>query len=132
MQTHKDLIVWKKSIDFVVEIYLKTNSFPKEEQYGLTSQIRRAAVSISSNIAEGYGRHSEKELIRFLFISLGSASEVETHLIISNRLGYINDNSFENLSQNVLEIVRMLSALIKSKNKGSFIHPDNININNNQ
>lgn len=125
MQTHKDLIVWQKSIDFVIEVYTMTNSFPKEEIYGLTSQIRRAAVSISSNIAEGYGRNSDKELIRFLFVSLGSASEIETQLHISQRLKFLDIESFEKLNRDILEIIRMLSALIKSKNQGSFIHPDN-------
>ena len=131
MQTHNDLNVWQKSIDFVVDIYMNTNSFPKEEMYGLTSQIRRAAVSVPSNIAEGYGRYSEKELIRFLFISLGSASEIETQLIISHRLKYLDNESFEKLNRNVLEIIRMLSALIKSKNTGSLIHPDNLIKDNN-
>lgn len=131
MQTHNDLNVWQKSIDFVVDIYMNTNSFPKEEMYGLTSHIRRAAVSVPSNIAEGYGRYSEKELIRFLFISLGSASEIETQLIISHRLKYLDNESFEKLNRNVLEIIRMLSALIKSKNTGSLIHPDNLIKDNN-
>jgi len=85
MQTHKDLKVWQKSIDLVTDIYAITNRFPKEEMHGLTSQIRRAAVSISSNIAEGSGRFSDKELVRFLFISLGSSSELETQLIIYRR-----------------------------------------------
>lgn len=127
MQTHKDLIVWKKSIDFVVEIYKATKCFPKEEVYGLTSQIRRAAVSIPSNIAEGYGRHSDKELIHFLFISLGSASEVETQLLISQRLELLNDIDYLELNNSIIEIIKMLSALIKSKNNGSFKHPDNLN-----
>jgi len=125
MQTHKDLILWQKSVDFVVEVYKLTNSFPKEEIYGLTSQIRRSAVSISSNIAEGYGRHSDKELVRFLFISLGSASEIETQLLISQRLKFLDNESFEKLNRDILEIIRMLSALIKSKNQGGLIHPDN-------
>ncbi len=125
MQTHKDFILWQKSVDFVVEVYKLTNSFPKEEIYGLTSQIRRSAVSISSNIAEGYGRHSDKELVRFLFISLGSASEIETQLLISQRLKFLDNESFEKLNRDILEIIRMLSALIKSKNQGGLIHPDN-------
>ena len=84
MLTHKDLKVWQKSIEMVVDIYLATSSFPKEELYGLTSQIRRASVSIPSNIAEGYGRFSNKELVRFLFISLGGSltnpdSVVDSH-----------------------------------------------------
>ena len=84
--THKDLDVWKLGIELVQEVYEVTKVFPKEEMYGLTSQIRRAAVSIPSNIAEGYARESIKELIRFLYISLGSLSELETQLIISIKL----------------------------------------------
>ena len=124
MLTHKDLKVWQKSIDMVVEIYLATSSFPKEELYGLTSQIRRASVSIPSNIAEGYGRFSEKELVRFLFISLGSASEVETQLIICNRLNYLKKEDFDHLSLLNNEIIKMLAGLIKSKNNGSMKNPD--------
>ncbi len=126
MQTHKDLIVWQKSIDFVVEIYKATKCFPKEEVFGLTSQIRRAAISIPSNIAEGYGRHSDKELIHFLFISLGSASEIETQLLISHRLEFLSDIDYMRLNNSIIEIIKMLSALIKSKNNGSFNHPVNL------
>ena len=124
MLTHKDLKVWQKSIDMVVEIYLATSTFPKDELYGLTSQIRRASVSIPSNIAEGYGRFSDKELIRFLFISLGSASEVETQLIICNRLNYLLEKDFNNLSLLNNEIIKMLAGLIRSKNNGSIQNPD--------
>lgn len=126
MQTHKDLIVWQKSIDLVVDIYKVTKSFPKEEVYGLSSQIRRSVVSIPSKIAEGYGRHSEKELIHFLFISLGSASEFETQLLISYRLGLLTDVDYFGLNRSISEIIRMLSALIKTKNNGSFIHSENL------
>lgn len=77
MQTHKNLTVWKKSMNLVILVYKASSQFPKEEVFGLTSQMRRSAVSIPSNIAEGHGRNSEKELIRFLYISLGSASEFE-------------------------------------------------------
>ena len=108
---HKDLEVWKKSIGFVTEIYRATNSFPKEEIYGLTSQIRRAAVSIPSNIAEGSARRSDKEFIQFLYIALGSLVETETQLIISKEIGYLNDISY--LSQEVENIRKMLVGLIK-------------------
>jgi four helix bundle protein len=128
MLTHKDLKVWQKSIDFVVEIYEATSTFPKEEIYGLTSQIRRASVSVPSNIAEGYGRFSDKELIRFLFISLGSASEVETQLIICNRLNYLKEIDFNHLSQFNNEIIKMLAGLIRSKNNGSIKNPDSDDI----
>ena len=90
-KTHKDLEVWKNAIDFVVDIYRSSENFPPEERYGLKSQICRAAVSIPSNIAEGAGRQSSKEFVHFLSIALGSLSEVETQLIISERLSYMSD-----------------------------------------
>lgn len=88
---HKDLEAWKEAINYVTKIYLVTNKFPKEEMYGLTSQIRRSAISIPSNIAEGCARYSSKETSRFLDISLGSIAELETQLIISQNLGYLNN-----------------------------------------
>ena len=101
MQTHKDLDVWKEGIDLVVEIYKATKKFPKEELYGITSQLRRASVSFPSNIAEGYARKHIGELVQYLYHSLGSLSEVETQLIISNRLGYLDSNE-------LLDIVEIL------------------------
>tara|TARA_R110002050_G_scaffold204327_4_gene339828 strand:- start:29514 stop:29801 length:288 start_codon:yes stop_codon:yes gene_type:complete len=92
--THKDLEVWKRSIDLVVLIYDLTKMFPDDEKFGLTSQMRRAAVSIPSNISEGAGRSSTKEFIRFLDIATGSLSELETQLIIVNRLGFIEKREF--------------------------------------
>lgn len=83
MKTHKDLEVWKKSVEFVTDLYKVTQDFPKEEFYGLTSQMRRAAVSIPSNIAEGSARQGNKELVQFLYIALGSAVELDTQLIIA-------------------------------------------------
>jgi four helix bundle protein len=91
MKTHKDLNVWQESIVLVTLIYEKTKSFPKDELFGLTSQIRRSAVSIPSNIAEGAARESNKEFLRFLFISQGSVSELDTQLIIAKNLSFIND-----------------------------------------
>ncbi len=114
MGTHKDLKVWRLSIDLVKNIYSQTQSFPKEETYGICSQMRKAAVSIPSNIAEGYGRFSDKELIHFLFISLGSASELETQLIISLELNFLTKENFEVLNDMNNQIIRMLSSLIKS------------------
>ena len=114
MKTHKDLIVWNKSMELVVEIYKLSAKFPEEEKFGLTSQMRRAAVSVPSNIAEGAARNSTKEYIRFLYIALGSLSELETQVLISNRLMYINDL----LEETISEIRKMLLSLIKSlKNK---------------
>ena len=114
MKTHKDLEVWKLSIRFVTEIYKITKKFPKDELYGLTSQIRRASVSIPSNIAEGAARKGEKEFIQFLYIALSSASEVETQLIIANNLDYIKTHEYDEYSNKISKICRMLSSLIKS------------------
>ncbi len=111
MNTHKDLIIWQRSIDFVTKIYKETSNFPKEEVYGLVSQLRRAAVSVPSNIAEGAARNSDKEYVRFLFIARGSASEIETQLLIAENLGYI-ELSKNTLKEDLLEMSRMLTSLI--------------------
>ncbi len=118
MHNFRELKVWQKGIDFCVEIYKCTASFPGEEKFGLISQLRRSAVSISSNIAEGSSRTSDKEFFHFLAISIGSAYENETQLIISNKLKYVNDINFEELTQKVTEIQKMLNAfseIIKNK-----------------
>lgn len=113
MATHKDLIVWKKGIELVKEVYRATQSYPQEEVFGITSQIRRCVVSIPSNIAEGCGRCSGKELIRFLHIALGSAAELETQLIISRELSFLSTDKFENISSLNNEIIKMLTSLLK-------------------
>ena len=115
IQSHKDLKVWQESMTLVTEIYKISEDFPKHEIYGLTSQIRRAAVSIASNIAEGAGRKGNKEFSRFLYIALGSLSEVETQLEISQRLNYISHIEDEN--KRIYFIRNMLANLIKSINK---------------
>ncbi|MGV0922716.1 four helix bundle protein [Empedobacter tilapiae] len=112
MKTHKDLDVWKKSVDFVTDLYKVTQDFPKEELYGLTSQMRRAAVSISSNIAEGSARQGNKELVQFLYIALGSVVELDTQLIIARNLTYINEEEFIQLILKLEEIGKMLNGLI--------------------
>lgn len=117
MKTHKDLEVWKKAVQLVTQIYEVTKDFPKEESYGLISQIRRSAVSIPSNIAEGAARNSEKEFIQFLYISLGSLSELETELIISKNLGYLKDKKENTLMKQIDSIRKMLSGLIHSIKK---------------
>jgi len=114
VKTHKDLDVWKQSIDFVTEIYRITEGFPKSELYGLTSQIRRAAISIPSNIAEGATRNHKTEFRLFLFVSLSSAAEIETQLIISGKLNYLEPKVQEDLIQILNSISRMLQGLIKS------------------
>ena len=115
MKTHKDLEVWKKAIDFVTVIYRTTASFPKEELYSLTSQMRRAAISIPSNIAEGAARKSNKEFVQFLYIALGSVVELETQLIIATNLGFVDNTQCLSLCQQVEEIGKMLNGLIKYK-----------------
>ena len=112
MSNYKDLNVWKESIDFVESIYKIIKSFPKEETYALSDQIRRASVSIPSNIAEGASRNSNKEFVQFLYIALGSASEVETQLIIAKRLNYIM--SIENELKEITKIRKMLNGLISA------------------
>ena len=113
-KTHKDLEVWNLGIDLVEHVYKLTATFPKDELYGLVSQIRRCAVSIPANIAEGAARHSVKEYIRFLYISLGSLSELETHLVISKRLGFIESVVFteeiEKLRRKLLNFIKHLNG----------------------
>ena len=105
---HKDLDVWKKSIELVTEIYSITANFPYEEKYGIVSQIRRAAISVPSNIAEGCARFSDKENLRFLDIARGSLAELETQLIISKNIGFIDS---DNLVKKISPIAQMLSGL---------------------
>ena len=116
MRKHKDLIVWQKSIFLVQRLYEITRMFPKDEIYGITSQMRRAAVSIPSNIAEGFGRGHDRELLHFLYISLGSASELETQLVICRNIHYLQNEQFDELSNLNSEIIRMLSSLINRRN----------------
>lgn len=111
MNNHRDLEVWQKSIDFAVNIYRLTEKFPSSELYGLVSQMRRSAVSISSNIAEGAARNGNKEFIQFLHVALGSASEIETQLIIAERLQYIQKD--ELVVHELGGIQKMLMGLIK-------------------
>lgn len=114
MKTHQDLDVWNKAIDFVTLIFKNTESFPKSEVYGLTNQIRRAAVSIPSNIAEGASRKHKTEFIQFLYIALSSASEVDTQLIISNNLNFIDSENTERLQKELYSISKMIQGLLKS------------------
>lgn len=112
-----NLIIWQKSHKLVLEIYKNTKNFPKEEMFGVTSQIRRCSVSITSNIAEGFGRRSTKEKIRFFFISKGSLLELQNQLIISKDLKYLDENSFNLMYNQPVEIHKMLNSLIsKSEN----------------
>ena len=112
MKTYKDLVVWQKAMDLVTEIYRITARFSKEELYGLTSQIRRSAVSVPSNIAEGYGRKSTNDYIRFLQISMGSLYELQTQLQIAQNLTFISDVAFQAIYESTREIEHMLGSLI--------------------
>ncbi len=114
MKTHKDLDVYVKAIDFVTEIYKATSTFPKSELYGLTNQIRRAAVSIPSNIAEGSARNHQAEFRQFLYVSLSSAAEIDTQILIAYNLGYITPEQKHRLNDDLSSISRMLQGLIKS------------------
>ena len=114
MNNYKDLKVWQKSVDLVVKIYEATQSFPKEEVYGLTSQIRRSAVSIPSNIAESSGRNLKKEFNQFLGISHGSSYELDTQLTIAPRVGFLDKDAFRSLQDDLIEVQKMNYGLKSS------------------
>jgi four helix bundle protein len=109
---HHDLLVWQEAIGLVKEVYKATEKFPQHEVYGLSSQLRRAAVSVPSNIAEGAARRGDNEFLQYLSISRGSLSEVETQLIIANELGYLND--FGSVMEHVEKLFGLINGLIKS------------------
>lgn len=114
MHNYKELKLWQKSVDLAVKIYEITRAFPKEEIYGLTSQIRRSAISVSSNIAEGAGRNSSKDFNNFLGIAYGSSSELETQLIIANKINFLDAPTLQLLQNEINEIQKMNGALKKS------------------
>lgn len=116
--THKELVVWQMSMDLAVDVYCITKNFPKSEEFGLTSQMRRAVVSIPSNIAEGYGRGSRNELRHFLEVSSGSASELETQLLICQRVGLEKSDVIDELCDRVKKILKMISSLISRCKEG--------------
>jgi four helix bundle protein len=113
MRTFKDLEVWQKSVLFATEIYVVTVSFPKEEMYGLVAQLRRASVSLASNIAEG-SKKSKKDFTNFIKIAQGSGAEIETQLIISHNLHYVSQENLEKLLKDLESIMKMLSRLYVS------------------
>ena len=114
IKPHKRLDVWNKSIDLTVDIYKLSESFPKSEIYGLTGQMRRAAVSIPSNIAEGAARQTKKEFINFLHMAQGSQSELDTQLVIASKLGYFSEEVYGEIDSRLETISKMLTGLIKS------------------
>jgi four helix bundle protein len=111
VRNYQDLVVWQKAMDLVEHVYKLTRRFPKEEMYGLTSQVRRAAVSIPSNIAEGHARKSRAEYLNFLSITQGSRAEVETQLLIAKRLGYLTPEELAPVLTVLNEINRMISTI---------------------
>ena len=117
VRSYRDLVVWQKAVEFVTEIYRLTHTFPKEEMFGLMSQMRRAAVSIPSNIAEGHGRLSRKEYIHFLGNARGSMAELETQVIIAVNLGYLDEGKTNRLLEQAGELGRILNGLLASLRK---------------
>ena len=113
MHNYNELKVWKKSIDLTYTVYQELKEFPSEEKFGLISQFRRCAVSIPSNIAEGSGRNSDKELIHFLGIANGSAFELETQLIISEKLNYLSKEALDKMRSELTEIQKMIYGFIQ-------------------
>ena len=117
MKCHEDLEVWQKAVEMSVSVYGLTKTFPPDEKFGLVNQMRRAAVSVASNIAEGAARQSPKEFVQFLYIAAGSASELTTQLVISRRLAYGCGAPAEKLAMEIDEVARMLQGLIRSLRK---------------
>ena len=117
IKSYQDLIVWQKSVLLVTDIYTITKTFPQDERFGITSQLNRAAVSIPTNIAEGWGRETSKNYLQFLRISRGSIMEVQTLLIISKNLNYISEEKFDILRNKTEEVGKILQGLIKSINE---------------
>ncbi len=113
MKDFRKLSVWQKGHQLTLELYKATKSFPRDELYGITSQLRRSCASVPANIAEGCGRGGDPELARFLQIAAGSASETEYHILLARDLGYLNQEAYQSLTTAVVEVKRMLTALIK-------------------
>lgn len=112
MRSFRTLNVWHKAHTLTLDVYRQTAGFPRDEIYGLTSQLRRASASIAANIAEGCGRSSQADFARFLSIALGSASETEYHLLLAHDLGFLSDEQYPQLNAMVIDVKRMLSTLI--------------------
>ncbi len=112
IRNFKQLQIWQKGMEIVKLVYSLTGKFPQEELYGLTSQVRRASVSIPANIAEGFKRFHNKEYIQFLHVTLGSAAELETELLIARELGYISEDELNELSEKIDHLSKMTSSLI--------------------
>jgi four helix bundle protein len=111
-RSHKNLIVWNKAIEIAVELHRATRSFPPHEKFGLAAQMSRAATSVPSNIAEGAARRTTRDFIAFMHIARGSIAEIETHLLLANRLGYLDPAKYAELSSLVEEVGRMVNGVI--------------------
>lgn len=111
VRCYKDLVAWQKAMELVVKIYHVTDEFPRQEVFGLVNQVRRAAVSIPSNIAEGQGRGTTRDFLHFLAVARGSLQEVETQLLIANRLGYLPENNTGPLINLIGEVARIMHGL---------------------
>jgi four helix bundle protein len=118
MPSHKDLTVWKASMDLAEEVYFATRSFPREEQFGLVSQLRRSSASIPSNIAEGSARQGKGELLQFLHYSLGSSAELETQFELARRAALLSAKQFDKLDGELFKVRQLLRGLIMSIQKG--------------
>jgi four helix bundle protein len=114
MQAFRDLKVWQKAHQLTLDVYVATATFPREEMFGLTSQIRRSAESIPANISEGCGREGAAEMARYLSMAMGSASELEYHLLLAHDLKFLSNSVYERLNTEVIEVKRMLAAFIKT------------------
>ncbi len=118
MGTYRDLLAWQKGIKLAKAVYELTANYPSDERFGLTNQMRRCSISIPSNIAEGFGRGSDKELVQFLYISLGSSNELDTQLTVSYELSFITEDRFKEIEKLNNEINKMLQSLIYRRKKG--------------
>lgn len=114
MRNYRDLQVWSKSYALTLELYRLSRAFPKEELYGLTSQMRRASVSIGANLAEGCGRRTNAEMGRFVRIAMGSASELDHHLLLCQDLGFLENDQYRGVARKLTEVRKMLSSLLSS------------------
>jgi four helix bundle protein len=114
LKTYRELVVWQKAFRLCTQVYRATARFSPDERFGLTAQLRRAAVSILSDITEGYGRGSTRDYVRFLWVANGSVAEIETQLLLARELGYASTSDLDSLLESVAEVERMLKALIRS------------------
>ena len=118
MGTYRDLDAWKKGVELAKKVYEITSNFPKEERFGLANQMRRCSVSIPSNIAEGYGRGSDNEIVQFLHVSLGSSNELDTQLAISYEVSFLDEVAYNEISGLNIEVNKMISSLLYRRKKG--------------